>query len=236
MTKTKVRPFDVAEHLDSPETIAAYLNEAFRTGDMAFMPSAIRDVARARGSAGRTDRSRRVTCYPSPEKTNWGARVVAQEENIRFALGVIDDNRRLIAAAKAYRWDIVKWTVTLNVALAGASIALHQKDVEASGLFFLFAVGVAALAALLISEVNRRMTATRNDGVAPEQYLLAHSIDVKGITGKEPIKEFGPAYDKEELRFYVAIVFASALPALIVWLLSLFAAPATAAARFTAGS
>jgi len=25
MTKTKMRPFDVAEHLDSPETIAAYL-------------------------------------------------------------------------------------------------------------------------------------------------------------------------------------------------------------------
>jgi DNA-binding phage protein len=27
-----VRPFDVAEHLDSPETIAAYLNEAFEGG------------------------------------------------------------------------------------------------------------------------------------------------------------------------------------------------------------
>ena len=27
MTRTKTRPFDVAEHLDSPETIAAYLNE-----------------------------------------------------------------------------------------------------------------------------------------------------------------------------------------------------------------
>ena len=49
MTKTKVHPFDVAEHLDSPETIAAYLNEAFETGDMACMLSAIRDVARARG-------------------------------------------------------------------------------------------------------------------------------------------------------------------------------------------
>jgi probable addiction module antidote protein len=34
-----------AEH----ETFAAYLNEAFETGDMAFMLSAIRDVARARG-------------------------------------------------------------------------------------------------------------------------------------------------------------------------------------------
>jgi probable addiction module antidote protein len=43
-----VRPFDVAEHLGSPEAIAAYLNEAFETRDMAFMLAAIRDVARAR--------------------------------------------------------------------------------------------------------------------------------------------------------------------------------------------
>ena len=49
MTKTKTRPFDVAEYLDSPETIAAYLNEAFETGDMSFTLAAIRDVARARG-------------------------------------------------------------------------------------------------------------------------------------------------------------------------------------------
>jgi probable addiction module antidote protein len=49
MTRTKTRPFDVAEHLDSPETIAAYLNEAFETGDISFMLAALRDVARARG-------------------------------------------------------------------------------------------------------------------------------------------------------------------------------------------
>ena len=47
MAKTQTRPFDVADHLDSPETIAAYLNEAFETGDMAFMLAAVRDVARA---------------------------------------------------------------------------------------------------------------------------------------------------------------------------------------------
>jgi hypothetical protein len=61
---------------------------------------------------------------------------VAQDDDIRFALSVIDDNRRLIAAGKAYRWDVVKWAVTLNVALAGASIALRQQHVEVSVLFF----------------------------------------------------------------------------------------------------
>jgi DNA-binding phage protein len=58
-----VRPFDVAEHLDSPETIATYLNEAFETGDMAFMLSAIREVARARGmtAVAKVSRARRST-------------------------------------------------------------------------------------------------------------------------------------------------------------------------------
>jgi hypothetical protein len=119
----------------------------------------------------------------------------------------------------------VKLTVTLNVALAAASIALHQQNVGWSGpfLLFLLALGVAALAALLIREVTRRMTATRNEGVAPEQYLIAHGIDVKGITDKEPVEEFSPAHDEDELRLYNLIVFASPSPTLVVWWLALFA-------------
>jgi hypothetical protein len=34
-----------------------------------------------------------------------------QDDDIRFALGVIDDHRRLIAAGKTHRWDMVKWAV-----------------------------------------------------------------------------------------------------------------------------
>jgi probable addiction module antidote protein len=45
----KTRPFDAAEYLDSPETIAAYLSEAFETNDPAFITDAIGTVARARG-------------------------------------------------------------------------------------------------------------------------------------------------------------------------------------------
>lgn len=46
---TGVREFDAAYHLDNPEVIAAYLGEAFETGDNAFIAQAIRTVARARG-------------------------------------------------------------------------------------------------------------------------------------------------------------------------------------------
>jgi len=50
------------------------------------------------------------------------------DDNIRFAMSVNDDDRRLIAAGKTYRWDVVKWAVTVNMGLAGASVALKQNE------------------------------------------------------------------------------------------------------------
>jgi probable addiction module antidote protein len=47
--KTKTLPYDTAEHLDTPEEIAAYLEEALETGDAAFVAEALGIVARARG-------------------------------------------------------------------------------------------------------------------------------------------------------------------------------------------
>jgi probable addiction module antidote protein len=44
--------FDVAEHLNSDERMAAWLEEAFDDGDPAFIASALGDIARARGMAG----------------------------------------------------------------------------------------------------------------------------------------------------------------------------------------
>ena len=46
---TDVREFDAAYHLDNPKVIAAYLEEAFGTGDTAFIAHAFKTVARARG-------------------------------------------------------------------------------------------------------------------------------------------------------------------------------------------
>jgi probable addiction module antidote protein len=45
----KTRPYDSAEHLESPEAIAAYLSEALETGDSSFVAHAIGTAARARG-------------------------------------------------------------------------------------------------------------------------------------------------------------------------------------------
>ena len=43
------RVFDSADYLDSPEALAAYLSEAFESGDSAFIVHAIGNAARARG-------------------------------------------------------------------------------------------------------------------------------------------------------------------------------------------
>jgi probable addiction module antidote protein len=45
----KALPFDAAEYLDSPEMVAAYLNEALETEDTAAIAMAIGAIARARG-------------------------------------------------------------------------------------------------------------------------------------------------------------------------------------------
>jgi probable addiction module antidote protein len=44
-----IKPFDPVEYLDTPERIAAYLEEAFADGDPALIASALGDVARAKG-------------------------------------------------------------------------------------------------------------------------------------------------------------------------------------------
>jgi len=46
---TKVSLFDVADYLDSEETIAAYLNEVLAEDDQDLLLSALDDIARARG-------------------------------------------------------------------------------------------------------------------------------------------------------------------------------------------
>ena len=45
----ETRPFDAARYLESDEGAAAFIDEAFQTGDPAFITHALGTVARARG-------------------------------------------------------------------------------------------------------------------------------------------------------------------------------------------
>lgn len=45
----KTYPWDVTEHLDTPEAVTGYLAAAFEDGDPQLIAAAIGDIARARG-------------------------------------------------------------------------------------------------------------------------------------------------------------------------------------------
>ncbi len=49
--KTRIEPYDVAEHLRTPEEMAAYLDACIEEsdGDAAFIAKALGDIARAQG-------------------------------------------------------------------------------------------------------------------------------------------------------------------------------------------
>jgi probable addiction module antidote protein len=51
MAKTIITPYDVAEHLRTPEEMVAYLEACFEeaNGDAAFIAKALGDIARAKG-------------------------------------------------------------------------------------------------------------------------------------------------------------------------------------------
>jgi probable addiction module antidote protein len=50
-SKLKTRVWDPAEHLETEEDIAAYLDAAFEEGDPSLIAAALGDVARAKGMA-----------------------------------------------------------------------------------------------------------------------------------------------------------------------------------------
>ena len=45
----ELEDFDIAAHLDSPETIAAYLTDILESNDPALLAAALGDIARAKG-------------------------------------------------------------------------------------------------------------------------------------------------------------------------------------------
>jgi probable addiction module antidote protein len=52
MAKTKIRPWDATEHLETEEDMALYLEAALEDGDPALVAGALGDIARAKGMSG----------------------------------------------------------------------------------------------------------------------------------------------------------------------------------------
>ena len=47
-----------------------------------------------------------------------------QDQDFAIASLLLQDQQRLIAAGKVQRWDVVKWTTAVNLALATASVGI----------------------------------------------------------------------------------------------------------------
>lgn len=67
MAGATTRPFDVADHLDNPEEVAAYLDAVLEEGDDKLLLVALRNVVKSRGFAkvARGAGLRRETLYQS---------------------------------------------------------------------------------------------------------------------------------------------------------------------------
>jgi hypothetical protein len=139
------------------------------------------------------------------------------DQEFQIACLYLQDCQRLIAAGKLQRWDVVKWTLTVNFALATASGIAHK----AQGFFLFLSVLVAVLGFILIVHYNQRITRAREDSNKPVTYLMNNGIKIEAIGGS-PATNSGVwlwLYDFPELAaFAYAVFFISIMPALVAWL------------------
>jgi hypothetical protein len=87
----------------------------------------------------------------------------------QVACSALDDHRKLVAVLKSQRWEIVKWAVSLNVALATASFAMKGAGQH----LFSLSAGVAFISLVLVLHYNSRLNNTRTDAVEIQKYLMA---------------------------------------------------------------
>jgi hypothetical protein len=128
--------------------------------------------------------------------------VKAQDRDIWLAC--LTETRALIAAGKLQRWDVVKWAVTVNLALATAAIALKGSEL----LFFLFSLFVAVVGLGLVIHYNSRMTKSRE---------FAGKLEGELGSLKDPEPPKTATYDCQELVAFKLILIFSIIPAALIF-------------------
>jgi hypothetical protein len=140
------------------------------------------------------------------------------DQDFQISCLLLQDQQRLIAAGKVQRWDVVKWSVAFNLALATASVSI---DKGTGGLFFFFAVLVAAAGGGLVYHYNKRITGARGDSEKVTNYFRDAGIDLSKIIPTQARDDRAPAmYDAEELYIFSYIIAGSILPPLFAWLVA----------------
>ena len=136
------------------------------------------------------------------------------DREFQVITSAMDDCRRQIAAGKVQRWDVVKWGVAVNTALATVAV-LRQRSIAP----FLFALAVAVASGLLVWHYNKRMTGARRGSDQVTAYFHEAGIDLSKIIPVEEARgDRTPGmYDAEELYIFGYIIGGSILPAFLAW-------------------
>lgn len=137
-------------------------------------------------------------------------------EEFSVASHFLQDAQRVIAAGKVQRWEVVKWGVAVNLALAAA--AASTQFGRWSWLLVLFSIFISGLGLFLIFSYNRRMTNQRNDAITIIKYLESNKVNVREVTkiDYDNVYSSGDHYDRRELCAHYAAVLCSIIPVCVV--------------------
>jgi len=132
-----------------------------------------------------------------------------EEKEFQIACAALDDSRKVIAAGKVQRWDVVKWGVSVNLALATVSVPIGR-----NWLFAILSIFVLVASLALVLHYNNRMTGARTSAIDITERLKKFKIDYKSIAGADPVQAYskGCAYDLQELILFILVLVLSMLP------------------------
>jgi hypothetical protein len=154
------------------------------------------------------------------------------DREFQVITSAMDDCRRQIAAGKVQRWDVVKWGVAVNTALATVAV-LRQRSIAP----FLFALAVAVASGLLVWHYNKRMTGARETSkTLADRLKESFDINYFNITQAKPaqtnrfwdhlsrlkptgVYSAGEGYDWQEMLIFFAILATSAVLPLLAYAL-----------------
>jgi hypothetical protein len=131
-----------------------------------------------------------------------------------FALAVLEDSRALIAALKIQRWEVLKWTVTVNATLAAAATALKDKTLT----FLILAGFIAIIGIVLIAYYNFRATKIRDRHRRTVCYLRRELFDVNRWIGINVGIAKTTTYDWQELVIFGFAILLSIAPLVLIYL------------------
>jgi len=125
------------------------------------------------------------------------------------------ENHTLIGASRLQRWDVTKWGVTVNLALATASASVT----ESRGLLTIFCLCVAILGIGLIHYYNGRISVARENARSSLVFMQSAGVDLRAITGRDTDHTVPVTYDFLALVVFGGILGASVIPAFLVWII-----------------